>query len=75
MPDLRKYLEENCPLDKNQRTGGLGGLVRYSNGFIGPFSDKDYSEPGNYRPGPTAEEIEEANRFLKRFVSKEDTER
>jgi len=49
MPDLRNYLENECPLDKNQRTRGLGGLVRCSNGFIGPFSDKDNSDPACYR--------------------------
>lgn len=49
MPDLRKCLEDDCPLDKNQRTRGLGGLVRYSNGFPGPSSKKDNSDPACYR--------------------------
>ena len=62
----------------DRRFPGSREFVWHSNGFIGPGSKVDYSEPGNYRPGPTAEEIEEAKRFWQMVKSKGekgDTER
>ena len=46
MPDLRELLEKYCPVEKKH---SKGESVWYSNGFPGPFSKRDNSEPACYR--------------------------
>jgi len=46
MPDLRNFLDDECPIEKGHPKGKK---VWYSNGYPGPGSTEDKSEVGCYR--------------------------